>query len=298
MALKNVVLVTGSSTGFGRLIAQTLARNGHTVFATMRDPAVRNAENATSLREFAAAEKLPLHILEMDVNDEASVDRAVHSCVEQEGRIDVAINNAGYALKGLAEATTLDQARQIMETNFFGSVRVNRAALPFMRKQGSGLLMHISSGAGRVIIPGFSHYCATKFALEALAESYHYELAGQGIDSCIVQPGAYKTAVFGNMIVGTDHARTNTYGPAAQLPDKVDAVLSASVGDAQDVADAVLSIVETPAGKRQLRYRISPTNLGIDEINAVCAQTQSNLLDAFGLTSATTFAKSTSATAD
>lgn len=298
MPSNQVVLVTGTSTGFGRLFAETLARRGHTVFATMRDPAVRNAANATALRTLAGKENLSLTVIEMDVTDESSVDRAVHACINQAGRIDVAINNAGYALTGLAEATTVSQVQQLMDTNFLGCVRVNRAVLPFMRKQRSGLLLHVSSGAGRVVLPGFGFYCASKFAVEALAESYHYELAGQGIESSIIEPGAYQTAVFGNMVTAVDHARADTYGPAAQLADKVNAALSSSAANAQDVADAVVSIVETPVGKRQLRYRVSPADLGVDEINNVCAQVESRVLDVFGLTADTTFTQRSAASAD
>jgi NADP-dependent 3-hydroxy acid dehydrogenase YdfG len=239
-----------------------------------------------------------MNVLEMDVTDEVSVDRAVHTIVGKAGRIDVAINNAGYALVGLAEATTVNQAQQIMDTNFLGAVRVNRAVLPFMRKQRSGLLLHVSSGAGRVVLPGFGFYCASKFAMEALAEAYHYELAGQGIESCVIEPGAYQTAVFGNMVKAADHARLDTYGPAAQMPDKANAVLTASMANAQDVADAVLNIIETPPGQRQLRYRVSPTDLGVDAINNVSIQVQSKVLDAFGLTPDTVFKHSSAASAD
>jgi NAD(P)-dependent dehydrogenase (short-subunit alcohol dehydrogenase family) len=295
MPEKLVILVTGSSTGFGRLIAETLARHGHTVFATMRDPAVRNAANASELRALAGKESLSLEVLEMDVNDEVSVDRAVHDCLTKAGRIDVAINNAGYAVMGLAEATSVDQARRQMDTNFLGCVRVNRAVLPAMRKQRSGLLLHVSSGAGRVVLPGYAFYCASKFALEALAETYHYELAGQGIESCLVQPGPYATAIFGNVIKAADHARIETYGPAAQMPEKVSAILSASMANPQDIADAVLAIVETPAGQRKLRYRVSPTDMGTDQINEVCEKVQAGLLDAFGLTDDTRFVQSSAA---
>jgi NAD(P)-dependent dehydrogenase (short-subunit alcohol dehydrogenase family) len=298
MASPQVVLITGASTGFGRLFAETLARHGHIVFATMRDPAVRNAANANELRALAGKENLELNVLEMDVTDEVSVDRAVHDCIGRAGRIDALINNAGYALTGLTEATTVNQAQQIMNTNFFGAVRVDRAVLPFLRKQRGGLLVHVSSGAGRVVVPGCAHYCATKFALEVLAESYHYELAGQGIDSVILEPGAYQTAIFGSMVTAADHARSETYGSAAQIPDKVMALLSATTADAQEVAETLLAIVETPAGQRQLRYRVSPADLGVEAINSVCAQTQERMLNAFGLTAETTFSQQTAASAD
>src|SRR5262245_28914206 len=130
MESKYVVLITGSSTGFGRVIAETLARRGHTVFATMRNVDKRNASNAAEIRALAQRESLPIHVLELDVTDDASVDLAVRSAVDQAGRIDMVINNAGYVLAGLAETATIEQAQQLMGTNFFGSVRVNRAVLP------------------------------------------------------------------------------------------------------------------------------------------------------------------------
>jgi NADP-dependent 3-hydroxy acid dehydrogenase YdfG len=182
-----------------------------------------------------------------------------------------------------------------MDTNFLGAVRVNRAVLPTMRRQHSGLLIHISSGAGRLVFPGFGLYCASKFAMEALAESYHYELAAQGIESCLVEPGAYKTEVFANMITGSDTARSETYGAAAEIPGKISAVLSASNADPQQVADVVLSIVETPAGQRQLRYRVSATTSRVDEINRLCAEVQSVILNQLGVTGDTTFTQRSSA---
>jgi NAD(P)-dependent dehydrogenase (short-subunit alcohol dehydrogenase family) len=185
-----------------------------------------------------------------------------------------------------------------MDTNFFGTVRVNRAVLPYMRRQRSGLLMHVSSGAGRVVLPAFGFYCASKFALEALAESYQYELAQQGIDSCIVEPGAYKTAVFGNMVRAADEARTETYGATNRIGEKVGGALASTSADAQEVADAVLAIVETEPGQRKLRYRISPQDLGVDAINAVASQVQARVLEAFGVTAETTFAKRSAAGAD
>jgi NAD(P)-dependent dehydrogenase (short-subunit alcohol dehydrogenase family) len=289
MTSKQVVLITGASTGFGRLFAETLARKGYTVYATMRDLAGRNATNAAQIRTLAKKESLLLQVLELDVTNEDSVNLAVGTAVDEAGRIDVAINNAGYGLLGLAEAVTTEQAQKIMDTNFMGSVRVNRAVLPQMRRQGSGLLMYVSSGAGRLVIPAMSLYCASKFALEALAEAYHYELAAQGIDSVIIEPGAYQTAVFGNVVTASDEGRASMYGALRGLPAKMNGALSASGGNAQDVADAVLHIVETPAGQRQLRYRISATDMGVDEINKVSSEVQARVLETFGLTKDTAF---------
>src|SRR5437660_8571030 len=266
MNSKQVVLITGSSTGFGRLFANTLARKGHIVFATMRDPGGRNAKNASEIRALAERHSLPIYVLELDVTDDASVERAVEAAVAKAGRIDVAINNAGYVVSGLAEAVTPEQAQRLMDTNFLGPVRVNRAVLPHMRRQRSGVLIHISSAAGRIIAPSMGFYCASKFALEALAEAYSYELAGQGIESVIVEPGQYETPVFGNTVTAADQARTNTYGAAKEFPAKVNAALSSTAGNAPEVADTVLRIIEIPAGERQLRYFVSPQQLGVDEI--------------------------------
>ncbi|PYU70904.1 MAG: hypothetical protein DMG49_10490 [Acidobacteria bacterium] len=291
MNSKQVVLITGSSTGFGKLFADTLARNGHTVFATMRDPGGRNAKNASEIRTLAEKDSLPIYVLELDVTDDASVERAVDAAVAKAGRVDVAINNAGYVVSGLAEAVTTEQAQRLIDTNFLGPVRVNRSVLPHMRRQRSGLLIHISSAAGRVIAPSMGFYCASKFALEALAEAYSYKLAAQGIESVIVEPGQYVTPVFGNIVTAADEARTNTYGAVKQIPAKINAALSSTAGNAQEVADAVLRTIETPAGEKQLRYLVSPQSFGVDEINALSKRVQANVLEAFGLAADTKFLK-------
>jgi NAD(P)-dependent dehydrogenase (short-subunit alcohol dehydrogenase family) len=291
MNSKQAVLITGSSTGFGRLFTETLARKGHTVFATMRDIGGRNAKNASEIRALAEKDSLPISVLELDVTNDASVERAVDAAVAKAGRIDVAINNAGYAVSGLAEAVTTEQAQRLMDTNFIGPVRVNRAVLPHMRRQRSGVLMHISSGAGRIVGPSMGFYCASKFALEALAESYSYELALQGIESVIVQPGPYETPVTGNMVAAADEARTDTYGAVKQIPAKINAALASMAGNAQEVADAVLRIIETPPGEKQLRYLVSPESFGVDQINTVSKQVQTNLLEALGLAADTRFLK-------
>jgi NADP-dependent 3-hydroxy acid dehydrogenase YdfG len=162
-------------------------------------------------------------------------------------------------------------------------VRVNRAALPQMRKQKSGLILHISSGAGRLVFPTFGLYCASKFALEAFSEAYNYELAGQGIQSISIQPGAYQTAIFGNLLSGKDTSRSETYGNANHILGKINQGLASSAGNAQEVADAVLKVIETPAAQRKAHYRVSPQDVGVDAINDLCEKTQGTLMEAFGL---------------
>jgi NAD(P)-dependent dehydrogenase (short-subunit alcohol dehydrogenase family) len=299
MSDKKVVLITGASTGFGRLFAETLARKGHTVFASMRNVAGKNAKNAAEIKALAEREKLAIHIVELDVTDEASVNAAVETVVKQAGRIDVAVNNAGYPIIGLVESATTEQARAIFDTNFLGCVRLDRAVLPHMRKQQSGVLVHISSGVGRLVFPTFGLYGATKFAMEALSEAYSYELAGQGIESVLIEPGAYQTAIFGNVVNASDPEREKTYGPMAKVGEKLGQGLAAQAGNAQEVADVLLHVVETPAGERKRRYRVAPAGTlnPLDQINDFCEQIQQGLLGQFGLAEDVKFRKGKGAAA-
>lgn len=296
-AQKPVVLVTGTSTGFGRLFAETFARNGYSVFATMRGVSGKNAKQAESLRALATQNSLPIEVMEMDVTDEASVNACIDGAIAKAGRLDVLINNAGFGYLGLMETITTEQAKKIFDTNVFGVHRTMRAALPQMHKQKSGLILQISSGAGRVVFPAFGIYCASKFALEAITEAYRYELAASGIDCVSLEPGAYKTEIFGKIDAGDDSARLASYEAMKSVPDQLMAALAAAGGDPREVADKALEIAQTPFGKRQLRYRIGSGGLGVPEINKLTDQVQGQILDAFGLAAITKQAASSSATA-
>ena len=288
MPAEKVVLITGCSTGFGRVTAETLARAKCRVFAGMRDIQGRNAANARDVQALAERESLSLSPVELDVNDDASVDRAVAEVIRAAGRIDVLVNNAGLTIRGLVEAVTIEQTRRIFETNVFAVQRMNRAVLPHMRKRGSGLLIHISSQAGRVVLPGLGMYSASKAALEALVESYHYELAGQGIDCVLVQPGAYATAIGQNADKAADEPREESYGPGSEIPK----TLLANLGkrkDPQEVADAVLRLIESPAGKRPLRTDVGVTGDFVARLNKFTDQIQEGILDVFGLSPLTKF---------
>jgi NAD(P)-dependent dehydrogenase (short-subunit alcohol dehydrogenase family) len=217
------------------------------------------------------------------------VERAVSAVLAKRGRIDVLVNNAGYGIMDLAETVTLAQAQRQFDTNFFGIVRMNRAVLPAMKRQKSGLLLHVSSGGGRLAIPGMGLYCASKFAMEALAETYRYELASQGIDSVILEPGAYATRILGKMEKGEDPARKSGYGEMAEVPERLKATIGGSRGNPQEIADVVLKIIETPAGQRQLRYRVGPGGPGVQRINELTDEVQAQMLEAFGITAETKF---------
>jgi NAD(P)-dependent dehydrogenase (short-subunit alcohol dehydrogenase family) len=278
-----VVLITGASSDFGRLIAETLARKQFKVFATMRNMKGRNASAAQGLGELAKREALNLQVLELDVTEDASVERAVGEVLAKSGRIDVLVNNAGYGIMDLSETVTLPQAQWQFEVNFFGVARMNRAVLPAMKRQESGLLLYVSSGAGRLAFPGMGFYCASKFAMEALAETYHYELAGQGIDSVILEPGAYATPIADKLEAGEDSARRTGYGEMAGVPEKILQRIRSSRSNPQEIADNVLKIIETPAGQRQLRHRAGPGGQGIERINALTNEIQAQLLETLGI---------------
>src|SRR5260370_27979367 len=210
--MPKTILITGTSTGFGRDTAETLARAGHTVVASMRDPQAKNRENAETLR------KQGIEVVELDVSSDASVDRAVKGVLAHASRIDVLINNAGIASAGVTEAFTSDQAKIVFNTNVVGLLRATRAVLPAMRKQRDGLIINIGSILGRVTFPFFGIYGASKFAVEALTESLRYEVSQLGIDVALVQPSAYPTPRYANVQQPTDTDRAAPYRPVGEIP--------------------------------------------------------------------------------
>jgi NAD(P)-dependent dehydrogenase (short-subunit alcohol dehydrogenase family) len=258
--MAQTILVTGSNSGFGRLTVETLARQGYSVFAGMRAVAGRNAPAAEALRALAQREQVAVQIVELDVTDDASVEQAITSMVDITGRLDVVVNNAGIASSGPLEAYTPEQVHQQFETNVFGLMRVNRAALPHMRQQGSGLLLQIASIAGRVALPFQGLYGATKFAVEGLTESYRDELAPFGIDAAIIEPGTYPTPIGAKAQVAADTGRAVLYqaGMEAFMTPFYAENRSATPPDPHEVADAVARVIALPAGERPLHTVVAP----------------------------------------
>ena len=261
--MSKVVLITGASTGFGRDTAERLARRGHQVFAAMRETNGRNAEHRGALERLAGSDGLQLRVVEMDVTSDSSVETAIAQVLQAAGRVDVAINNAGIAGIGVTEAYTPEQWRQMLEVNVIGAVRVNRAVLPSMRKQRSGLLIHISSGAGRVAVPAMAPYCASKFALEALADAYRYELAPLGVESILVEPGIYRTPIFDRLMMPGDRQRLSDYGDAAEFAERVHGVFKGAIGVPEnpgsvEVAEALVRLIEAQPSERPFRTVVSP----------------------------------------
>lgn len=263
------VLITGCSTGFGEVIAKTLARAGHRVFATMRNVESANAEVAGTLRAWAQAEGVALHVVELDVADDASVAAAATAVTALGGDIEVIVNNAGIAARGPLEAFDMAQMQALYDVNVFGPLRVDKAFLPAMRARRSGLLIHISSTLGRVLPSRGGLYPASKWAVEGLAESLAYEVRPFGIDVAILEPGAFPTTATARGLRAADEAIASEYAaagpPPRPLPEKIDRPLP----DLQDVADAILKLIETPQGQRPLRTVVGPIfTEGVAEYNA------------------------------
>ncbi len=274
------ILITGSSSGFGRTTAEDLARKGHTVFATMRGVEGKNSGVAGELRQLADSEGLALHVLELDVTNDTSVDSAVQTALGQAGQIDVLVNNAGVGSFGMVEASSVEQAQALFEVNVMGVLRMNRAVLPHMRERGSGLVMYVSSGLGRFLFPFVGVYAASKFALEALAETAHYELSPLGVETAIVQPGAYGTTFASNMMPADDQARMGSYGPVTEMAQQFMASFEhREFGDPQEVTDAIIKIIEMPAGERPLRTPVGDDSVqAAGPINEAAAQVQAELM--------------------
>jgi len=288
--MAQTILVTGSTSGFGRLTVETLARQGYIVFAGMRAAAGKNAPAAEALRALAQRERLSLQIVEIDVTDDASVERAIAESIETTGRLDVVVNNAGVSYSGPLEAFTLEQVRQQFETNVFSVLRVNRAVLPQMRKQGSGLLLQIGSIAGRLAFPFLGLYGATKFALEGLTESYRYELAPFGIDAAILEPGTFPTTISANRQVAADAERLALYQAAmnAFTAPFYAENRSATPPNPQEVADAIAQVIAQPAGERPLRTVVATVaqRQAPQALNDAATQAMHSFLEALHLPAA------------
>ncbi|MET4326963.1 NAD(P)-dependent dehydrogenase (short-subunit alcohol dehydrogenase family) [Bradyrhizobium sp. i1.15.2] len=286
-----VVVVTGASSGFGKLTALELAKRGHTVVAAMRDVAGRNGRVRDELVEAAKAEGRALQVLEMDVADEQSVNAAIAEVVRQHGRVDALVNNAGMMPVGVTEAYTVKDIESQFAVNFFGAVRTDRAVLPHMRAAGSGVLVHVTSLMGRVVFPFFGVYSASKFALEALAEAYRYELSSFGVDSVIVEPGPFPSNLLPSSPEPSDQDVLKTYGGVAAIPGQIkqhsnDGNDPQNPPQPQLVANAIAQLVEATE-RRPLRTVVMPEgmDLGVQRLNEAVAPIQNDLLRALGMAS-------------
>ena len=273
--ITRVAIVTGSSSGIGFEIALTLARNGFQTYATMR-----NLAKSENIKSIASKENLPIHIEQLDVIDNNSVTNAIQAIVSKADRIDVLVNNAGYALTGAFEDLAIEEIKAQYETNFFGLIRTTQAVLPIMRKQKSGTIVNISSGAGRFGYPTGSAYVSTKFAVEGLSESMAYELEPLGIKVILVEPGVIKTNIANGMVIAKKSQNSNS--PYSQIMQKMSTSFEHMLENASSpdlVAKVVLQAVtsENPslrylAGKDVEMWVEAKRNMSDDEFYKMMKQ--------------------------
>lgn len=245
-----VAIVTGSSSGIGLATSLALARNGYLTYATMRNLAKRD-----SIQSTAEKQHLSIRTVQLDVTDENSVKNAIQSILSESGRIDLLVNNAGYGLTGALEDIRIDEIRALYETNLFGVIRVTQAVLPTMRKQGSGRIINISSGAGRIGYPGGSAYVSSKFALEGLSESMAYEIEQFGIRTVLVEPGFVRTNFGENIVIAKKAQDPNSPYSQMMMQMKSSSYRRRMIENASD-ADLVASVVVEAATAKEpnLRY--------------------------------------------
>ncbi len=289
--MSKIILVTGASSGFGRMAAEALARAGHTAYASMRETTGRNAPQVAKVAEFARANRADLRALELDVASQSSADAAIAKILQEHGRLDVVVHNAGHMSFGPAEAFTPEQLAELYDINVLSTQRVNRAVLPQLRKQGAGLLVWVSSSSTRGGTPPYlAPYFAAKAAMDALAVSYAGELARWGIETSIIVPGAFTKGTNHFVHAGkpADGARADAYaqGPTRDLADtalKGLAALEPADAHPSAVAQAIVDVVNAPFGRRPFRVHIDPSQDGAEIVNGVADRMRSELLRNIGL---------------
>ncbi|MBR0556253.1 SDR family oxidoreductase [Ciceribacter sp. L1K23] len=289
--MEKTILITGASSGFGAMMARTLARAGHRVYASMRDLKAHDGKPVAEIEALVAAENLKLLPIELNVTSDHSTETAIARITEEAGGLDVLIHNAGHMGFGPTEAFTPEQLSRLYDVNVVGAHRINRAALPSMRNRGKGLVVWIGSSSTRGGTPPFlAAYFAAKAGMDALAQSYALELARFGIETTIVVPGAFTkgTNHFAHAMQPADGVRADAYwnGPYAGV-DKTAleglASLEPADADPESVARAVVEIVAMPHGKRPFRVHVDPSEDGAEIVNGVADRVRAQLLERIGL---------------
>lgn len=291
--MKNIILVTGASSGFGALTARRLADAGHTVYASMRDTQGRNAPQVEDATRYANEHGVDLRTVELDVLSDASTGHAIAQILHEASRIDVVVHNAGHMVFGPTEAFTPEQFIEQYDVNVVGTQRVNRAVLPHLRRQRSGFLLWVGSSSTRGGTPPYlAPYFAAKAAMDSVAVSYSTELSRWGIETAIVLPGAYTSGTnhFAHSGQPADSARAAEYdaGPYAGLPDRIlEGLKSLEPADADvaDVAAAIVRVVGLPHGERPFRVHVDPSQDGAEVVNAVGDRVRREMYRNLGLES-------------
>lgn len=289
--MTKIVLITGASSGFGRLTAEALAKAGHTIYGSMRQTKSRNAAVVEQMAAFSRDNSADLRALELDVQSQDSVDAAVAQVIAEAGRIDVLIHNAGHMVFGPAEAFTPEQYAELYDVNVLSTQRVNRAVLPHMRRQKQGLLVWISSSSSAGGTPPYlAPYFAAKAAMDSIAVQYARELSRWGIETSIIVPGAFTSGTnhFAHSGRPADAARAAEYeaGPYQGFGEQVQKAFAAIVPEDANVdlvAEAVVNVVGAPFGKRPFRVHIDPTEDGADVGFTVLDRVRAEMLHRVGL---------------
>src|SRR6267154_673704 len=288
--MKSIIAITGASSGFGALAARALARAGHTVYASMRETEGRNASQVKEAEKYAADHCVDLRPIELDVSSQESCKAAIQEIVAKNARLDVVIHNAGHMAFGPAEAFTPEQLAELYDVNVLSTQRVNRAALPQLRKQRRGLVVWVSSSSSAGGTPPYlAPYFAAKAGMDALAVVYARELTRWGIETTIIVPGAFTggTNHFAHAGSPADKARVAEYeaGPYAGFGEQIMKAFSAIVppeADAASVADAIVNVVDLPFGQRPFRVHIDPTQDGAEVAFAVIDRVRNEMLHRVG----------------
>jgi NAD(P)-dependent dehydrogenase (short-subunit alcohol dehydrogenase family) len=289
--MKNIIVITGASSGFGALAARALAIAGHTVYASMRETTGRNAAQVEAAKQFATENGVDLRTIELDVASQESADQAIKTIVEKDDRLDVVIHNAGHMVFGPAEAFTPEQLAELYDINVLSTQRVNRAALPYLRKQRKGLVLWVSSSSSAGGTPPYlAPYFASKAGMDAMAVVYARELVRWGVETSIVVPGAFTggTNHFAHSGRPADTAVVAEYeaGPYKGFADDVMKGFASIVppdANVSAVADAIVKIVDTPFGQRPFRVHVDPTEDGAEVTNMVMDRVRAELLRRIGL---------------
>ncbi|HEY9115789.1 MAG TPA: SDR family oxidoreductase [Bacteroidales bacterium] len=278
------ILITGCSTGFGHQAAKYLAEKGHHVYATMRNIKGKNSQSAEDLKYFAESKKLKMDVLEMDVTS----DKSVADCVAQIPVVDVLINNAGVGYGGPIEAFSSEEILAQLDLNIVGTLRVAKAVLPGMRHRKSGLIIQVSSTAGRAAFPGFGVYHASKWGLEGVSEALRYELAPAGIDVVIVEPGPFSTNFFTSIVQPKNAELIAAYEQVSGFLDGFGQQVQAMYDDENAPTDSIIvvkifeDLINTPAGKRPLRT-IAGLDFGFQALNDATEPIRKAALEGMGI---------------
>lgn len=283
----SVVLVTGAATGIGNLTAVALARAGHTVFASMRDPQGRNVSRAHDVADLATGESLDLHAVALDVQSQPSADAAVADVLAKTGRLDVVVHNAGHLAIGYHETFSAEEIAQLLDINVLGAQRVNRAALPHLRDQRSGVLVYVGSTTSIDMPPFLGPYVVSKSAFDTLAQVTSYEVSQFGIETTIVMPGAFTrgTQHFPNASRSADTARAEAYralDPLFERNEQATSALIAPDADPAAVADEIVRVLALPSGHRPARSVVDFTGANIRPVLDAAAVEQREFITRLG----------------